>query len=131
MRHTSEQNTDVGSSRVSRNWKDTTTIFEYLRERNPFHYEKDLCNIATGVQAHASVNVDEVKKVEENIVCNMIDVAISQFSFKRKDQAINMAAKSAIIVDGAPINIVAARTKDDPIKAFEHELCNYPKAIFD
>ena len=72
----------------------------------------------------------------------MIDVAISQFSFKRKDQAINMAAKSAIIVDGAPINIVspqllfqrftiAARTKDDPIKAFEHELCNYPKAIFD
>ena len=102
VRHTSEQNTDVGSSRVSRDWKDTTTMFKYLRERNPFHYEKDLCNIATGVQAHASVNVDEVEKVEENIMHNMIGVAISQFSFKRKDQAIK-----------------------------PHELCNNPKTIFD
>ena len=53
-----------------------------------------------------------------------------------------MAAKSAIKVDGAPIDIVspqllfqrftiAARTKDDPKKAFEHELSNYPTAIFD
>ena len=26
---------------------------------------------------------------------------------------------------------IAARTKDDPKKAFEHELSNYPTAIFD
>ena len=102
MRHTSEQNTDVGSSRVSRDWKDATTIFENVREWNLCHYEKDLCNIATGVQAHASVNVDEVEKVGENIMHNMIGVAISQFSFKRKDQAIK-----------------------------PNELCNNPKAIFD
>ena len=142
VRHTGEQNTDVGSSRVHRDWKDTTTVSEYLRERNPFLYEEDLCNIATGVHAHTSVNIDEANKVGEKIVQKMIGATISQFSFKRKNQAVNMAAKSAVKVDGAPIDTVspqllfqrftiAARTKNDPEKAFAHELCNYPPAMFD
>ena len=82
LKQSGEQNTDMGSSRVSRDWKDTDTVSEYLRERNPFQYEKDLCNIATGVHAYASVNADEAKTVGENIMQKMNGIAISQFSFK-------------------------------------------------
>ena len=33
-------------SRIDCNWKDTGSVKKYLKERNPFEYEDDLCNLS-------------------------------------------------------------------------------------
>ena len=60
---TSEQNKDMSPSRLTRDWKDTCTVAQYLKERNPFECVGTLCNIATGVHGHGTVNADSAKEV--------------------------------------------------------------------
>ena len=55
---TGEQSKDFGPSRVARDWKDTMLVRDFFQERNPFEYGPVLCNIANGVHASGSVNVD-------------------------------------------------------------------------
>ena len=52
---TGGQNKDMSPSRLTRDWKDTCIVAQYLKETNPFECEGILCNIATGVHAHATV----------------------------------------------------------------------------
>ena len=33
-----EQHTEMGPSRISRDWKDTQLVAEFFHERNPFEY---------------------------------------------------------------------------------------------
>ena len=63
IRRTGEQNTDMGASRVQRDWKDTLTVIQFFEERSPFEHSGALCNIANGVHAPAAVNVDSAKEV--------------------------------------------------------------------
>ena len=37
-RKSGEQHTEMGPSRISRDWKDTRLVAEFLQERNPFEY---------------------------------------------------------------------------------------------
>ena len=55
---TGEQSKDFGPARVAQNWKDTMLVRDFFQERNPFEYGPVLCNIANGVHASGSVNVD-------------------------------------------------------------------------
>ena len=44
-----------------------------------------LCNIADGVHAQASVNVDNAKEVGEMIVASMVGKSLSELHLKEKD----------------------------------------------
>ena len=131
----------MGLSRISRDWKDTCLVAEFLHERNPFDYGDVFCNIANGVHASPSVNCDNAKAIGESILEKMVGEKVSDFSFKRKDQAITMGAKNGVKVDGEIVRFephilsqklaVAAKRTDniDPETIFMHELTTIPKAL--
>ena len=47
-----EQHTEIGPSRISRDWKNTRLVAEFLQGRNPFEYGDVFCNIANGHAMH-------------------------------------------------------------------------------
>ena len=98
MRTSGEQHKELGASRTSRDWKDTGIVSAILKERNPFEYGDAFCNIATGVHAHPSVNVDDAKTIGQNILDKMIGVKMLEFSF-------TLATKSSAKVDGESMQI--------------------------
>ena len=138
-RKSGEQNQEMGPSRVSRDWKDTKTVAVFFKDRDPYSYGNVLCNIANGVNAHPSTNVENAKLIGSEIVKKMEGVKVAEYSFKRKDQAITLATKAAIKVDGESIQVdtqllfqrlvVAAKT--DLTTAMEYELCTIPKSLFE
>ena len=64
---------------------------------------------------------------------------VAEYTFKRKDQAVTLATKAAVKIDGDSIQvdtqllfqrlIVAAKT--DLKTAMEYELCTIPKSLFE
>ena len=102
---TGPKNKDFDPSRVAHDWKDTNLVQEYLEERNPFDYGQELCNVSDGVHAHASVNGDCSEAVGENIISKMVGATAADFSFKRKDQAVTMASKSAVKAGGEVVQV--------------------------
>ena len=100
QRATGEQNQELSQSRTSRDWKDTFTLIEYLKDRNPFDCGEKLCNISNGVHAQAAVNVDESKMIGSRIIAKMEGLQPSEHTFKRKDQAVSMASKVAVKING-------------------------------
>ena len=62
--NTGEQNKDMSKARQARDWKDTLAVVQYLQERNPFSNDPSLRNIATGVHAHPTFNVDTAHTVD-------------------------------------------------------------------
>ena len=66
-----------------RDWKDTELVKKYLKERNPFEYGEDLCNLSDGVHAHASVNADTAELVGEHIISKMIGLSADEYSGKQ------------------------------------------------
>ena len=95
MQKTGEQNKDMSNARQSRDWKDTSTVVQFLKARNAFECNGNLCNIASGVHAHESVNVDSSKSLEVKFSEKMEGATPAHFSFKRSDQAITLASKNS------------------------------------
>ena len=134
-----EQHKEMSSARITRDWKDTRLVSEFLSERNPFSYGDTFCNIVNGVHAHPSVNAENAKAIGESIIEKMVKVKLSDFSFKRKNQAVTMATKSAVKVDGESVQVdtqllfqrlvIAAQT--DLEQALSFELCTIPKSLFE
>ena len=58
-----------------------------------------------GVHAQAAVNVDECKMIGSKIIAKMEGLPPSEHTFKRKDQAVSMASKVAVKIDGEKNNI--------------------------
>ena len=137
--HTGEQNKDLGSSRVSRDWKDTNLVKQFFEERNPFEYEADLCNVADGVHGSTSVNVDNAETIGNQIISNMVGETVEKFSFKRKDQVVTLASKSALKIDGEAVHVdpqllfqrLTLAGKSNLEEAMTYELCTYPPALFE
>ena len=87
------------------------------------------------LQAHQSIAIGE------SILEKMVGEKVSDFSFKRKDQATTMHAKNGVKVDGEIVQFepyilhqklaVAAERFDniDPETIFEHKLTTIPKAL--
>ena len=96
-----------------------------------------LYNIANGVHAQASVNVEKAKTIGETIIEKMIGVKVSDYSFKRKDQAVTLASKAAVKVDGESIQVdpmllfqrLTLAAKSDLENALKYELCTFPPAV--
>ncbi|KAG1688585.1 hypothetical protein GQR58_008038 [Nymphon striatum] len=101
--NTGEQNKDIAIDRQVRDMKDTHTIISYLQERTPFSSDPSLDSISTGVRATSTVNVDSAKIVGTAILTNMDGQTATDYKFKRKDQAITLAAKSAVKIDSEAV----------------------------
>ena len=69
--NTGEQNKDMSKTRQARDWKDTLAVVQYLQELNPFSNDPSLRNIATGVHAHLTFNVDTAHTVGSAILKSM------------------------------------------------------------
>lgn len=93
---TSDQHKEGGESRRSRDCQDLKTFFI---SRSPFVEVTSLRNIETGVSPDKFVNVDISKELGIKILKSMDEKKIDKFSFKRKEQATILSAKSAIKVD--------------------------------
>ena len=139
--NTGEQNKDMSKARQARAWKDTRAVVQYLQERNPFSNDPNLRNIATGVHAHPTVNVDTAHSVGAAILKSMEGKTSDEHTFRRKDQIVTLGTKASIKIDGEEVQvdsqllfqrlIIVAQTSDELESAFKHELCRYPPALFD
>lgn len=138
---TSEQSKEMMKSRQKRDLKDTQTIMMALSDKSPFHDTPKLRNIMTGIHAGEDVNVDDAKAVGETVMSEMTGQGVLSYSFKRKQQAITLATKSSIKVDGQHLQVdpqllfqrlvIASRTLENKEEAFTYELSSYPPALFD
>ena len=61
--------------------------------------------MANGVHAHPTVNVDSAENIGIDIISKMEGISADNFSFKRKDQAITLACKSSVKVDGELVQV--------------------------
>ena len=72
---------------------------------NPFECGENLNNIANGMHAQATVNADKALEIGSRILNQMDGISPADYTFKRKDQAITMASKNAVKVDGESIKV--------------------------
>ena len=91
---TSAQNKDILGSRKNRVMKDTKTLLNALAEQNPFTAQKGLRNIMNGVHANDTVNVDDAKDIGQGILASMTGTFVTEFAFKRSNQAVTLVTKS-------------------------------------
>lgn len=137
---TSEQHKDSTKSRMTKDKTDTEDLLQYLAPRNPFSAEPSLRNIATGVTAHPTVNAYQGKAVGQNIMSSMEGQQVGDYTFRRKNQAVTMDAKSSVKIRGEEVHvdpqllfqrlITAGVRSDELSEIFKYELCTYPPAIF-
>ena len=96
-----------------------------------------MCNIANGVHAQATVNVDDAEIVGNNIISQMVGEKVDGISFRRKEQAVTLASKSSVKTNGEGVQfgpqVLFQRLElaghghiDD---AFDYELCVFPPAL--
>ena len=139
---TGEQNKDISESRKNRYMKDTKTLLiSALAEQNPFTAQQGLSNITNGVHTNDTVNVDDAKDIGQGILASMTGKFVTEFAFKRSNQAVSLVTKSSVKIDGEKIQvepqllfqrlIVALKSLDDMEAIFEFELCSYLPALCD
>ncbi len=92
-------------------------------------------NIMTGVCATPKVNVDDARRIGQNILKSMEDQKVVEYTFKKRSQAVTMMHKSVVMIDGEAVQvdpelmfqrlIVAARSTTPQIEdIFMYELSN-------
>ena len=136
-----EQTKDISESRKNRDMKDTKTLLNVLADQNSFTGQKGLRKIMNGVHANDTVNVDDAKDIGQGILASMTGTFVTEFAFKRSNQAVTLATKSSVKFDGEKIQvdpqllfqrlIVALKSLNDMKAIFKFELCSYPPALFD
>ena len=82
--------------------------------------------------ANYTVNVDDAKDIGQGILASMTVKSVTEFAFKRSNQAVTLATKSSVKFDGEKIQvdpqllfqrlIVALKSLDD-MKAFSSLSC--------
>ena len=100
-------------------------------------------SIVTGKEAEKGVDVDEAKKIGENIIAANCSKAVSDVVFQKANQATIMSSKSTALKIGDEVvhvdsqllfqrmsNIVGD-DEEQQKEVFKHELNNIPAALFD
>ena len=101
---TSDQHKEATYTRQSRDEKDTLAILAYLNARSLFFTtDPSLRNIASGVAADCSVDVDKAKDIGRTILQSTLGKSVAHYTFKRKGQAVTMDARHLPKVDGDSI----------------------------
>ena len=76
---------------------DTVKVLNALMDgKNPFAQEPGLRNLINGVNAEDKVDVDKAREKGEKILSLMLGKSVVEYSFKRKEQSVTLAAKSSI-----------------------------------
>ena len=71
----------------------------------------------------------------------MLGKSVVEYSFKRKEQSVTLAAKSSMKIDSERIQVdpqllfqrlvIACMTMEDLESVFQYELCSFPAALFE
>ncbi|CAC5362548.1 unnamed protein product [Mytilus coruscus] len=123
--YSSDQHKEDGLSRQKRVTKDTM-IFASFLERNPMVEEEGMRNIETGVSATSDVNADRAKDIGLSILKSMEGKCVSEFTFKRKYQAITLQDKPI-----CRFIVAADSIYEDKSEIFGYELSSQPSSMFD
>ncbi|KAG1667442.1 hypothetical protein GQR58_018429 [Nymphon striatum] len=140
--NTGEQNKDMSNTRQERDLSDTKILISTLRDNSPFDTtNKQLQNIINGVNANETVNVDISQEIGMKILDSMMGKTVTEFNFKRSNQAITLASKTSVHIDGEDVQvdpqllfqrlILASKSSENMQGIFKYELCSYPAALFD
>jgi hypothetical protein len=138
---TSEQHKDTTQARQKRDMNDTQILLNFLQDRNPFSQDPCLRSIASGITAHSMVNVDDAEQIGVRILESMTGQKVFEYSFKKKNEAVTLASKTAVKIQGELVQIdpqllfqrlvtAGAQCGDLP-NLFKYELCSYPPALFE
>ena len=103
--NTGEQDKDMSKARQARDWKDILAVLQHLQERNPFSRDPSMRNIASGVHAHPTVNVDTAHSVGAAILKSMEGKTSDENTFRRKDQVVTLGTKSSVKIDGEEVQV--------------------------
>ena len=137
---TSDQHKEMSEPMQLRDCKDTQTIIEFLERGSPFEGDVQLRSIANGLTAYPSANVDSAKDVGLKVIDAMSGQVVSDFVFRRKEQAIQMTTKQSPSGDCKRLDptllfqrfiMIAKRINLTETEYFQHELCSYPASLFD
>ena len=107
--------------------------------RNPFSEDSDLIKIHIGEVADKSVNVDNSFMV---ILKSMHGISVYDYSFKKKEKAMNMKVSSTVELDGEVVHVdpqllfqrlitIGGTSNTDLETAFSYELCTFPTSIIE
>ena len=141
--NSSEQNKDMSKARQKRAEKDALVILTTIADRDPFSADLDLRNIMMGMNAHNAVTVDRARAIGEKILSSMTGKSATDYTFKRRSQAVTLATKSSVSIESDTVQvdpqllfqrlIVACNRSDDLQGLFRYELCCYiyPVVLFD
>ncbi len=100
---TSDQHKDTSFAQQNREISETLDLIIFLIDHDPFAENENLFNISNGMMAHPRVDVDNSKEIGEHIIQMMVGKSTDDFTFKRIDQAITLAEKSAIRIRGEEV----------------------------
>ena len=139
---TSEQHKEVTQARQSKDPRDVQTLLNFLEVRNPFMEDEELRNIATGVTADAKVNVEHAKEIGQTVLNAMVNKPVQNYTFKKANQAITLATKTAVKINGDTVQVdpqllfqrlitAVDGLFEDISEIFTYELCSIPSSIFD
>ncbi|VDI06569.1 Hypothetical predicted protein [Mytilus galloprovincialis] len=141
---TSDEHKEATRARKERDRVDTLAILEYLTERNPFTNDVSLRNIETGVEAEPDVNVDKAESTGNKTLELMKGQKILNYSFKKSNQSITLAAKPKSKSDSDFLNTdidpqlmfqrlttAANGLFENTSEVFQYELSSVPSSIFD
>ncbi|XP_032226841.1 uncharacterized protein LOC5502659 [Nematostella vectensis] len=129
---TSEQHKDSTEARKARGYEDTLVVLDFLTERNPFSQDTALRCITTGVTAE-----------EQLILLSMKGKNTTEYTFRKKEEAVTLASKISVKVGDSTIQIdpqllfqrlsfvATGGNYGDPKAFFEYEMCSFPPLLFD
>ena len=95
----------MSKARQARDLKDILAVLQHLQERNPFSRDPSMRNIASGVHAHPTVNVDTAHSVGAAILKSMEGKTSDEHTFRRKDQVVTLGTKSSVKIDGEEVQV--------------------------
>ena len=96
---TSEQHKESTPSMQKRDEKDTVTVTDFLKERNPIKGGEQLRSISSGVISKDG-NPDKAKEIGEAIVSKLPGLKVNEVTFRRKDTVHQLNDKVGMRIDG-------------------------------
>ena len=139
----SDQHVESTSARKEKDYKDILTLYEFLKERSPFTADKSLRNIETGMIANDEANVDSAKDIGNKILASMTEQLVTNYSFKKKNQAVALDAKrptNTNIVQTTQVDpqlmfqrltTAGQENLNNMTDLFKYELSSFPSSLFE
>ncbi|VDI27019.1 Hypothetical predicted protein [Mytilus galloprovincialis] len=139
----SDQHVESTKTRKEKDHNDIVTLHEFLSERSPFTEDKSLRNIETGMVANDEANSDNAKEIGDKILVSMSEQLVTEFSFRKKCQAIPLDAKrptNTNIIQTPQVDpqlmfqrltTAGQENLNNMAELFKFELSSFPSSMFE